>query len=97
MPLSNLLTICCHHSQQLTTQSCAPEELVSQVIETTNKFDVTFSGENALPRYDQAAYDTVGVRLYDILLWQIFNQVSKAKNLGGFTYLRVEWGGLALA
>eukprot|EP01086_Lenisia_limosa_P017472 TRINITY_DN86_c0_g1_i2.p1 TRINITY_DN86_c0_g1~~TRINITY_DN86_c0_g1_i2.p1 ORF type:complete len:435 (-),score=94.87 TRINITY_DN86_c0_g1_i2:308-1612(-) len=69
---------CLEMRDQDQCSSCAPEELVSQVIETTNKFDVTFSGENALPRYDQAAYDT------------IFNQVSKAKNLGGFTYLRVD-------
>eukprot|EP01112_Ceratiomyxa_fruticulosa_P005377 TRINITY_DN15_c0_g1_i1.p1 TRINITY_DN15_c0_g1~~TRINITY_DN15_c0_g1_i1.p1 ORF type:complete len:463 (-),score=73.38 TRINITY_DN15_c0_g1_i1:209-1597(-) len=39
--------------------SCAPQELVGQVELSAQQYNVQFSGENALPRYDNTAYSTI--------------------------------------
>ncbi|XP_057830356.2 beta-amylase 1, chloroplastic [Cryptomeria japonica] len=56
---------------------CSPEKLVKQVIVATRKTGVAMGGENALPRFDDAAYR------------QIIKN-SSMKPLCGFTYLRMK-------
>jgi len=56
---------------------CAPEELVKQTKQSAQRFGLPYSGENALPRYDNTAYS------------QILSQATNVKLLHAFTYLRL--------
>ena len=59
--------------------SCAskPEELVKSVRDSAYSNSINFSAENALPRYDQTAYDT------------IVSQSSQQGKVSRFTFLRL--------
>lgn len=61
-------------SEQSAACGSGPEELVGQVISAAKGHGVSFSGENALPRYDGSAYDKIE---------------SYRSSLEGFTYLRL--------
>jgi len=56
---------------------CAPQELVKQTKQAAQYFNIPYSGENALPRYDNTAYS------------QILSQATSVKILHSFTYLRL--------
>jgi beta-amylase len=63
--------------QQGANCRCAPEELVYQTLQAAKQYNLRYSGENALERYDQTAYNTIeweSTRLFPI---------------SGFTYLRL--------
>jgi len=53
-----------------------PEGLIAQVVEATAALGLPFSGENALQRYDEAAYTQMA---------------SHREHLHGLTYLRLNW------
>ncbi|GAB4851397.1 hypothetical protein Ancab_030800 [Ancistrocladus abbreviatus] len=63
---------------------CAPEKLVQQVALATQQAQVSLAGENALPRYDEHAYE-------QILKASSLNTDTKSKNreMCAFTYLRM--------
>lgn len=58
---------------------CAPEKLVRQVAQAASKAGVALAGENALPRYDEAAHE------------QILQTAAKGggEMMCAFTYLRM--------
>lgn len=61
-------------SEQSSSCASGPQELVQQVISASKSHGISFSGENALPRYDAAAY----------------GQIEAYKgSLDAFTYLRL--------
>jgi len=61
-------------SEQDSSCASSPENLVKQVLNAVNSKSLTFNGENALPRYDNTAYNQI---------------LSYSNNLHAFTYLRL--------
>lgn len=61
-------------SQQPLDCESGPEELVQQVMAATKSHGIAFGGENALPRFDDAAYKQI---------------LSYRRELHGVTYLRL--------
>lgn len=61
-------------SEQSSSCASGPEELVNQVAGAASGAGVAFNGENALPRYDETAYNQI---------------LSYSNRLHAFTYLRL--------
>merc|ERR1712107_66210 len=61
-------------SEQQASCKSHPQELVGQVISAASQAGIQFNGENALPRFDDAAYNQI---------------LSYKSSLAGFTYLRL--------
>eukprot|EP01129_Flabellula_baltica_P012865 TRINITY_DN5884_c0_g1_i1.p1 TRINITY_DN5884_c0_g1~~TRINITY_DN5884_c0_g1_i1.p1 ORF type:complete len:441 (-),score=67.11 TRINITY_DN5884_c0_g1_i1:21-1343(-) len=57
--------------------NCNPVGLVGQTMEAAKNAGIPYSGENALPRYDQTAYNQI--------LWE----AKRVRPLHAFTYLRL--------
>jgi len=55
---------------------CAPQELVTQTMKISQAYNIPYSGENALQRYDNYAYDQIV-------------QTNNIRLLHSFTYLRL--------
>ncbi|KAF2073608.1 hypothetical protein CYY_005065 [Polysphondylium violaceum] len=64
-------------SEQPSYCECGPQELVSQTLLSAQSQGVVYSGENALPRYDQQAYS------------EIEYQSSRYYLISSFSYLRL--------
>ena len=64
---------------------CAPEKLVRQVALATREAQVPLAGENALPRYDEAAHE-------QILGASSINIDGEEREMCAFTYLRMNPG-----
>eukprot|EP01132_Coremiostelium_polycephalum_P010773 gene10773-13191_t len=64
-------------SEQPSYCDCGPQELVSQTLLSAQSAGIHYSGENALPRFDQTAYS------------QIEYQSSRYYLIQGFSYLRL--------
>lgn len=66
---------------------CSPEKLIKQVIHATRKARIPLTGENALPRFDEAAYTQVlnnsSLRLEED------SPDDKVEPMYAFTYLRM--------
>uniref|UniRef100_A0A6B2L506 Beta-amylase n=1 Tax=Arcella intermedia TaxID=1963864 RepID=A0A6B2L506_9EUKA len=56
---------------------CSPENLVYQTLVAAKNNGIVYKGENALPRYDQTAYNTIKY------------ESNRVGPIGGFTYLRL--------
>eukprot|EP00164_Ancoracysta_twista_P009651 GFYU01014361.1.p1 GENE.GFYU01014361.1~~GFYU01014361.1.p1 ORF type:complete len:471 (-),score=141.00 GFYU01014361.1:75-1487(-) len=65
-------------NEQPSECACAPAELVLQVKQSAINAGVGFSGENALPRYDQTAFNQI-----------IKQSAALGHNAEAFTYLRL--------
>lgn len=65
-------------NQQPEKCNCSPEALVAQTHQAAFKAGISYSGENALPRYDMLAYDTVKTKSWE------------TSQLSAFTYLRYD-------
>lgn len=69
--------------QQPAEAMCRPEALVRQVAEATREAGIGLAGENALPRYDEAAHE-------QILKTALRNDGDDERlKMVGFTYLRM--------
>jgi len=66
-----------NNEQPGSTCCCNPETLVYQTLQAANSIGLHYQGENALPRYDQTAYNTI---LYES---------NRVFVIDGFTYLRL--------
>lgn len=65
-------------SEQPSSCKCGPYELVQQTKKSAISTGTAYSGENALQRYDQTAYDTMKSQ-----------SISLGKNIDALTYLRL--------
>lgn len=65
-------------SEQPSSCKCGPFELVQQTKKSAISMGTAYSGENALQRYDQTAYDTMKTQ-----------STSLGKNIDALTYLRL--------
>ncbi len=65
-------------SEQPSSCACSPQYLVAQVSAAANAAGAAFAGENALPRFDQTAYNTVEAAAR-----------AHVGNFRGFYYLRL--------
>ena len=65
-------------SEQPASCKCGPFELVQQTKKSAMAYGTAYSGENALQRYDQTAYDTMKTQA-----------TSLGKNIDALTYLRL--------
>ena len=72
------------HEQQPENARCAPEKLVRQVALATQKAQVPLAGENALPRYDELAYEQI-LRASSLNI----DGISDNRKMCAFTYLRM--------
>lgn len=74
-------------SQQSSSCDSGPQELVAQVGQATRAEGIKFSGENALPRYDWAAYAQIlsyRSELADFTYLRLNNQLLESGNFGRF-------------
>jgi beta-amylase len=65
-------------SEQPSSCACSPQYLVAQSHNAANAAGVSYSGENALPRFDATAYGTIETEAR-----------AQGNNLAGFYYLRL--------
>lgn len=65
-------------SEQPSSCNCAPEELVGQTLVAAKNAGIGYEGENALPRYDNSAYQ------------QIQYEANRVTRIQGFDYLRLD-------
>lgn len=65
-------------SDQPASCACGPYELVQQAKNAADNAGIAFAGENALPRYDQTAYNTI-----------VSQATSNGHDIEDFTYLRL--------
>ena len=65
-------------SEQPSECKCGPYELVQQTKQAAVNHKTAYSGENALQRYDQTAYDTIKSQA-----------TSQGSDIEAFTYLRL--------
>lgn len=74
----NFTCIEMHDHEQPQDALCAPEKLVRQVSLATQKAQVPLAGENALPRYDEYAYEQI-----------VRTALEADRELCAFTFLRM--------
>jgi len=65
-------------SEQPASCMCAPEELVYQTLKAAQASNIGYEGENALPRYDSTAYQTIEY------------ESNRVFPISGFDYLRLD-------
>jgi beta-amylase len=73
--------------EQPADAKCSPEKLIKQVIKATRKARIHLAGENALPRFDEAAYTQVLNN--SCLRLEQDNPDDKIEPMCAFTYLRM--------
>ncbi len=66
-------------SEQPASCACGPYELVQQTKTAAKNNNIGYSGENALARYDQTAYNTIEAQA-----------TSAGFTISSFTYLRLD-------
>eukprot|EP01018_Ginkgo_biloba_P019874 Gb_08413 [translate_table: standard] len=73
--------------EQPADAKCSPEKLIKQVILATRKARVAFAGENALPRFDEAAHRQI-INNSSLRLEEDVGD-DKGEAMWAFTYLRM--------